>query len=327
MRWRDVRVAEGARLESVCAGNRTGGSNPPLSVSFLSPDGRSAVTDRGTTCPSPGSDTPNETPESRPAKPSTSLIAVCWILGVGAVAATRFRGQWDAYRSIHQWAANNGIPSSLRNYDSLLIYILAAVIGAAIVSKTLGGRTTETLRLSGSQKGVGKMLALATAPMILGGIAVGLVRGGLSLDLSEAWPAFSSGVIRAPIGEELIFRGLLVACVARMFGWTGRAFWINAVFASLAFGSIHVPWNHDALGSLPAFLVTSAGGIWYVWLLARWRSLWVPMGLHAGMNLGWMLMGASGGAGGGGWIENILRVATIAVATTATLRMGKRVET
>jgi hypothetical protein len=29
--WRGDRVAEGARLESVCAGNRTGGSNPPLS--------------------------------------------------------------------------------------------------------------------------------------------------------------------------------------------------------------------------------------------------------------------------------------------------------
>ena len=284
------------------------------------------MTDRGTTCPSPDSDSPSETPESRPTKSRAWLIAVCWILGVGAVAATRFRSQWDAYRSIHQWAANNGIPSSLRNYDSLLIYILAAVIGAAIVSKVLGGRTTETLRLSGSQSGIARMLALATAPMILGGIAVGLVRGGLNFDLSAAWPTFSSGVIRAPIGEELIFRGLLVACVARMIGWHGRVFWINAVFASLAFGSIHVPWNHDALGSWPAFLVTSAGGVWYVRLLARWRSLWVSIGLHAGMNLGWMLMGASGGAGGGGWIENILRVATIAVATKATLRMSKRVE-
>ena len=32
---RDVRVAEGARLESVCTGNRTEGSNPSLSAITL----------------------------------------------------------------------------------------------------------------------------------------------------------------------------------------------------------------------------------------------------------------------------------------------------
>ena len=32
--WRGVRVAEGAALEMPCAGNRTGGSNPPLSALF-----------------------------------------------------------------------------------------------------------------------------------------------------------------------------------------------------------------------------------------------------------------------------------------------------
>ena len=30
--WRDVRVVEGARLESVCRGNSTVGSNPTLSA-------------------------------------------------------------------------------------------------------------------------------------------------------------------------------------------------------------------------------------------------------------------------------------------------------
>ena len=34
--WRGVRVAEGARLESVCACNRTAGSNPALSAIFIS---------------------------------------------------------------------------------------------------------------------------------------------------------------------------------------------------------------------------------------------------------------------------------------------------
>src|SRR5258705_7825851 len=33
LKWRDVRVVEGARLESVCRGNSTEGSNPSLSAS------------------------------------------------------------------------------------------------------------------------------------------------------------------------------------------------------------------------------------------------------------------------------------------------------
>ncbi len=32
--WRDGRVVEGARLESVYTGDRIGGSNPPLSAKF-----------------------------------------------------------------------------------------------------------------------------------------------------------------------------------------------------------------------------------------------------------------------------------------------------
>ncbi len=32
LKWRDVRVVEGARLESVCRGNSTVGSNPTLSA-------------------------------------------------------------------------------------------------------------------------------------------------------------------------------------------------------------------------------------------------------------------------------------------------------
>ena len=37
LKRRGVRVVEGARLESVYTGNCIGGSNPPLSASFLSP--------------------------------------------------------------------------------------------------------------------------------------------------------------------------------------------------------------------------------------------------------------------------------------------------
>ncbi len=316
-------MADGARLESVCAGNRTGGSNPPLSVLFHIFDFPSIVTTSDTMKSIPKYDGSCEPELSERPIGRIVIVLLCWVLGVGAIVATRFRGQWDAYMAIHRWMAERGVPHSLRNYDSLLIYVVFALVGAAIVSRIRGLRMLEVLCIRGGAFGVWKTVGWSLVPIVLGGMALGLVRGGLGIDLATAWPPFSSGVIRAPIGEELIFRGLLVACIAGVIKWSGRSFWINVILSSLFFGSIHVPWTPEALQSWPAFLATFVGGVWYAWLLRHWKSLWVPMGLHAGMNLGWMLMGATGGAGGGGIAENMLRVATIAIATALTIRMSK----
>lgn len=220
--------------------------------------------------------------------------------------------------------AERGVPDSLRNYDSLLIYVVFVFAGTAIATRLLHTPWRTLLCLGSSATRVAKVVAISVAPMVLGGLVVGLARSGIEFDIAMIWPPFSSAVIRAPIGEELIFRGLLVACVAGAIGWNGRSFWINVILSSIFFGSIHVPWTSEALQSWPAFVATFIGGVWYSWLLLHWKSLWVPIGLHAGMNLGWLLMGASGGAGGGGVIENVLRVATIAVATTMTIRMKRK---
>jgi predicted lipid-binding transport protein (Tim44 family) len=59
------------------------------------------------------------------------------------------------------------------------------------------------------------------------------------------------------------------------------------------------------------------------WLLSRWRWMWVPMVVHAGLNLGWMFAALSGGAGGGGLLENLLRAATITIASGWTIRVTR----
>lgn len=250
-----------------------------------------------------------------------ALLAIAWVLGAGTVVVTRFRGEWELYRALHRWAAAHGVPDVLRNFDSLILCVAAAFVGARIVARSRGGKAGGWLRLRGGRPGWGIMVPLALVPMLVGGAALGWARTNPGADFAALLPKLVGGVIRAPIAEEMLFRGLLVAVCAAAIGWRGTRFWCNATMSAALFAATHVSWTAEAFADgWATLLVTGAGGLWYGWLLARWRSLWVPMILHAGMNLGWALAAAGGGAGGGGWIENLLRVATIVIATWWTVR-------
>lgn len=250
-----------------------------------------------------------------------ATVVPAWGLGAGAVVAVRYRGKWDAYVSLHRWCAEHGVPNSIRQFDSLILYAMAALLGSLIATQWLGGTVSSHLGLRRGLAGWKLMIPIALLPMVAGGVILGLVRIGLQGDLESLLPKVISGVVRAPVAEELLFRGLLVGVCAAAIGWCGLRFWLNAIAAAILFASIHVEWKAGAVqNGWPTLLVTCAGGLWYAWLLSRWQSLWVPMGLHAGMNLGWMFAGAGGGAGGGGWIENLLRVGTITIATIWTAR-------
>lgn len=274
-----------------------------------------------------------------PRKPIT-LIAIVWLLALACVVFARFRGKWPAYRSMHTWLDAQGVPGWLRNLDAQLPFILAAIVGAVIVHRVIArsraghgggirGEARSLLGMLGIQHGVrGWVLVvmLALAPMIIGGLVLGLSCGNIPAPMETVVPAVLDGVLRAAIQEELFFRGLLVGVVASAaIGWSGRAFWINASLAAALFGAMHIKWTLQGVaGGWPTFLMTFAGGLWFAWLLANWRNVWVPMILHAGMNLGWMLAAAEGGAGGGGLIVNLLRVATITIATWMTVRRTRR---
>lgn len=250
-----------------------------------------------------------------------AALASAWLLAIGAVVVVRFRGQWPWYVEVHRWLARAGTPDLVRNLDSFLIYIIAAVLGASIAAPGPPRRILATLGLRRGIEGWLQASLIALAPMIVGGLTLGLFYGNASLISPDLLRRVFRGVVIAPIQEELLFRGLLVGVLSAQFGWQGRAFRVNVLAAAALFASVHVEWGPGALsGSWTTLMVTGLGGIWYAWLFARWRALWVPLVLHAGMNLGWLLAGATGGAGGGGWIENGLRVATIAMATALTIR-------
>lgn len=249
------------------------------------------------------------------------VIATAWVIALVAVLAARFRGDWSAYRGIHRSLADLGIPDIVRNFDGLLLYLVASLIAAWISTRLITGTALARLGLERGRPGWPAMVVVALLPMVAGGVVLLFMRGGIPSDADSIWPRVVRGVVRAPIMEELLYRGVLIGVIACAIGWTGARFWLNALLAAALFASTHVDWNLDAVArGWPTLLVTGLGGLWYAWLLARWRTLWVPMALHAGMNLGWMIAGASGGAGGGGLAENLLRVATIVIACWWTLR-------
>jgi membrane protease YdiL (CAAX protease family) len=275
------------------------------------------------------------TPDSR--RERLAVLTIVWILALACVVFTRFRGEWPSYKSLHTWLDAQGVPGWVRNLDSFLLFMLIAALGAVSVhlwlrraSVQAGGAArsiaadspASLLGLRRGRAGWLPVCLLPLAPMVIGGAVLGIIGGNLPAPASTVVPAVWSGVIRAAVQEELFFRGLLVGVVASAaIGWSGRAFWINATFAAALFGAMHIKWTLDAAAAgWPNVLMTFAGGLWFTWLLARWRTLWVPMILHAGMNLGWMLAAAEGGAGGGGLVVNLLRVATIAIATWMTIR-------
>ena len=246
-------------------------------------------------------------------------VAIAWVLGVGGVVFTRYRGDWAYYRSLHQRLADRGVPPLVRNLDYVVIMLAAAMLAglAAWALTRVPVRTSMALRRPGKRWGL--MVLAASVPMVLGGLVLLLTRSN-----QPGTTDVFSLVIRAPIVEELLFRSALVAIPLALLADRPRVFWTFAVLGALLFGCVHATWTLDGFASgWMNVLVAGFGGLWYAWLMRAWRSVLVPMLLHSAMNLGWLLAGASG-AGGGGLNENALRVATITIASVWTVRMLRR---
>jgi uncharacterized protein len=77
----------------------------------------------------------------------------------------------------------------------------------------------------------------------------------------------------AGLGEELLFRGLVQAGLARLIGGVAGV-WIALVIASLVFGVFH--WLSTTYALLAAL-----AGVYFGWLLIATGSLWPPILAHA----------------------------------------------
>lgn len=230
--------------------------------------------------------------------------------GVLALVFVRLRASWPAWVRLHEWLARSGVSHEVRNLDAWLVLLAVPVVAALLVSR--GGLPGALGRL-GLSAPAGRAFAaagLSCLPMFAVGSLVGSAPRW-SADLPVACAL-------APFVEEVFFRGLLCALPVRA---AGTRFWHAAALSGILFGLSHVSWNAlPTAGTLGVFLLTAAGGAWYAWLLQRWRwNLWLPISLHAFMNLAWLLFGLSADALGG--LEaNAGRALTVALATAITLR-------
>ncbi|MBL9079255.1 MAG: CPBP family intramembrane metalloprotease [Planctomycetes bacterium] len=239
-----------------------------------------------------------------------------WRLGLGTAVAlfvfARLRGELGAYVAMHRWLADHGVDEAVRQLDHAL-WIVAGAVLAARLAYGRGG----VLRGLGLTRGIGRaaVFALAAgAPMLL--------QAAIGADGVHWNTAIAHGVLLAPLVEELFFRAVLVAIPVRC---GSLPFWPVAIVAGVLFGSMHVPWNATfGAGHLGVLAATTAGGIWYGWLLRcfDWQ-LWPTILLHAVMNGAWAVFAAADDAAGGVW-PNIGRGLTIAVGTVLALRQRRR---
>ncbi len=90
---------------------------------------------------------------------------------------------------------------------------------------------------------------------------------------SQPVTAFLSIAIGAPLWEEMLFRGFLLAPLVG-----GLGFWPAAVLVSGAWTVMHI--GYSTAGLAEVFLI----GLFFSWLLRRTGSLWVPIACHAAYN-------------------------------------------
>jgi uncharacterized protein len=81
-------------------------------------------------------------------------------------------------------------------------------------------------------------------------------------------------VVLAPLGEELLFRGLLLRALVRRV-----RFWPAALISSVAFAAAHA----DAYLLWPRAIALVLTGLALAWLY-RWRGYWAAVVAHASVN-------------------------------------------
>lgn len=81
-------------------------------------------------------------------------------------------------------------------------------------------------------------------------------------------------VVLAPLGEELVFRGLLLRALVRRL-----AFWPAAAISAVLFAAAHL----DAYLLWPRAIALVATGLVLAWLY-RWRGYWAAVTAHATVN-------------------------------------------
>ncbi|MCK0109939.1 CPBP family intramembrane metalloprotease [Flavobacteriaceae bacterium S0825] len=151
---------------------------------------------------------------------------------------------------------------------------------------------------------------LFAIPMLLGGI----IFFDFNADINTQ--NILAGSIVIGFIEELFFRGFLFG---QLFKNTKLGFIPAIFFGALVFAMGHLYQSQDIFELFGIFTVTFMGAVLFAWLYVEWNyNLWIPIFLHALMNLSWNLF-AMDETALGGLLPNILRGLTITLAIGFTI--------
>lgn len=160
---------------------------------------------------------------------------------------------------------------------------------------------------------------LFTSPMFIGGLIF------FKLNTEMNIQNLIAGSLVIGFVEELYYRGFLFG---QFFKNTALGFIPSILLGAILFASGHLYQSQDFGELLGIFMVTFMGAVLFAWLYIEWdHNLWVPIFLHALMNLSWHIFEMDETALGG-VLPNVFRGLTIAAAILFTLfykkKAGKR---
>lgn len=205
-----------------------------------------------------------------------------------------------------------GLLSYLIAYATAIVPILAGV--RWIVRK---GHAWGALGLRGHVFRAWFWALVFASPMFLGGLALYPFPARVQADQLLA------GTLIAGFMEELVYRAFLFG----MLFYHARLGFVPSVLVNaIPFALGHWQPELGFAGNIPVLLVTCAAGGFFAWLYVEWeRNIWLPVALHALMNLSWSLFDMGGNAAGGA-LPNLLRAGTIALAIALTLWYKQRLQ-
>lgn len=157
-------------------------------------------------------------------------------------------------------------------------------------------------------KGFGFAL-VASSPTLVGFALTRRIAPGLVV------PDLLFLTVFSPIVEELEFRGFGFWQLYRRARWP---FWLAILPPAFLFGLGHIEQGNDWKEMAGIFLITGTGAAVFSWLLKQWQNLWIPIGLHIGMNLWWEIFSVAKTALGG-WFPFALQTSSILLAIVMTV--------
>lgn len=98
-----------------------------------------------------------------------------------------------------------------------------------------------------------------------------------------------STTIAAPLGEELLYRGLLFQSLLRRFS-PASAMVLSALAFSVGHVTVGAPW----LSNLVVAVLILPLGVVLAWAFHRWQTLWVPIAIHCAFNAVTVVLMAAG---------------------------------